>query len=154
MERLTSLDDSIAEAPMGTIWSSSPVDLLEIFSEVGLGKCLDTKIGGGKTGHHPLEPERVAQALRNLGVRSVGPIEGRGEILEKLRTVGEDTGADLIERVIFFDKARGLAASDKRILSCFTSSRCYSTMITSRRLSAGRRYRRRRQRAGSPVRQP
>jgi hypothetical protein len=37
--------------------------------------------------------------LRDLGVWSVGAVEGRAEILEELRAVGEHAGADLIERV-------------------------------------------------------
>src|SRR5437867_8844538 len=66
----------------------------EIFGEVRLREGLDAIEGSVETGLHPLEPERVPKALRNLGARPVGAVERRAEVLEELGTVGKDTGAD------------------------------------------------------------
>src|SRR5450759_4539625 len=52
------------------------------------------------TGLHPLEPERVDRALRDLGSGPVGPEErAAGEILVELRAVDDGAEADLVERL-------------------------------------------------------
>src|SRR5438477_4307878 len=43
------------------------IKLLEICGGVGFGEGLDAEIGGGKTGHHPLEPERAGPAAIGYG---------------------------------------------------------------------------------------
>src|SRR5690242_11103498 len=81
-------------------------DLFEIFCKVRLGERLDAIDNTFETGLHPLKPERIPQALRNLGAGSVSAIERRGELLEELRPVGQDTGADLVES--FYWQAVGI----------------------------------------------
>jgi hypothetical protein len=78
---------------------SRDIELLEISREVRLRKGLDTIDHCIETGLHPLQPERIPQALRNLGILPVGSVERCGEILEELRTIGEDSGTDLVERL-------------------------------------------------------
>lgn len=75
------------------------VEFLKIFSQIGFRKCLDAKIGAGKTAHHPMEPEGFAHAFRDLCARPVIIVEWQAEILPELRAVGYDAGADLIERL-------------------------------------------------------
>ena len=75
------------------------VELLEVLGEVRLGERLDAVVDGLEAGQHPLQPERIAQTLRDLGARPVGAVERRAEILEELRAVGEDAGADLVEHL-------------------------------------------------------
>src|SRR5437899_8196782 len=75
------------------------VELLEIFGEVRFGEGLDAVEGGLVSGQHPLEPERIAQALRDLRAWPVGAVERCAEILEELRAVVEDASADLVERL-------------------------------------------------------
>jgi hypothetical protein len=77
------LADSIADAPIGTIWSSSPVDdqgryvdHLQVLGEVGLGEGLDAIELVLDPAHPRLQPEGVAQALRDLGPRPVRAVEG------------------------------------------------------------------------------
>ena len=72
-------------------------DPLEVLGEIRLGEGLDAVEHALEAGPHPLEPERVAQARRDLGARPVGPVERPGQVLEKLGAVREDAGADLIE---------------------------------------------------------
>src|ERR1022692_4533730 len=73
------------------------VELLEVFGEIRLGECLDAVEGVLVTGLHPLEPERVDHALRDLGTGPVGPEErAAGEILVELRAVGDGVEADLV----------------------------------------------------------
>jgi len=74
------------------------VDLLQVLGEVRLREGLDAIEDSPEAGLHPLEPERVTQALRDLGPRAVGTVERRGQILEELRAVVEHAGADLVER--------------------------------------------------------
>ena len=73
------------------------VELFEVFGEIGFGEGFDAVYDGFETDLHPLQPERVAQALRDLGAWPVGSVEWRGEILEELRSVREDVGADAVE---------------------------------------------------------
>ena len=75
------------------------VELLQVFSEIGLGEGLDAVEDVFETRQHSLEPERVSQALRDLGARPVGAIERRGEILEELRAIPEHAGADIVENI-------------------------------------------------------
>jgi hypothetical protein len=76
-------------------YESGDIDFLEIFREVCLGEGRNAIYDAFETGLHPLEPERIPQTLRNLGILPVGSVERRGEILEELRTIGEDSGTDL-----------------------------------------------------------
>ena len=74
------------------------VELLEILGEIRLGERLDTVEGVLGTGLHPLEPERVDHALRDLGAGRVGSKErAAGEILVELRAVDAAAESDLIE---------------------------------------------------------
>src|SRR5713226_10467972 len=57
------------------------IKLSEIFGEVRLGEGFDAVEDGFVSSQHPLEPKRVAQALRDVGARTVGAVEGRTEIL-------------------------------------------------------------------------
>jgi len=72
---LDDLDDSIAEAPIGTIWSSSPCRI-----KVGTSNFLrssvvsvsekhrDAEVTGRHAGHHAPQPERVAHTFRDFRV--------------------------------------------------------------------------------------
>jgi hypothetical protein len=76
------------------------VEFLEVFGEIRLGKRLDAVQGVLVPGPHPLEPEQVHHALRNLSPGSVGPEERTaGKILVELRAVGQGAQADLVERL-------------------------------------------------------
>src|SRR5579864_9680909 len=71
------------------------VELLEVLREIRFGEGFDAIVGGLEPTLHALEPERIAQALRDFGAGAVGAVEGRAQILEKLRAVGLDGGANL-----------------------------------------------------------
>src|SRR5207249_4189194 len=75
------------------------IDLLQILREVGFRESLDALIDGLVSCHHPLEPERIAQALRDLGARPVGPVKGYGEVLEELGAISLHAGTDLVEHL-------------------------------------------------------
>src|ERR1035441_2522093 len=73
------------------------VELLEVLREVRLGKRLDAVELILETALHGPKPEGVPDALADFSARSVGAEERRGEILEELRSVGGDAGADVIK---------------------------------------------------------
>src|ERR1039457_3979455 len=73
------------------------VELLEVLREVRLGKRLDAVELVLETALHGPKPEGVPNALADFSARSVGAKERHGEILEELRAVGGDAGADGIE---------------------------------------------------------
>src|SRR6266436_3272186 len=73
------------------------VESLQIFGEIGFGKRLDAKVAGGESSHHALKPERFAHACRDLRARPVVAVKWQCQVLEELRAVGDDAGADLIE---------------------------------------------------------
>src|ERR1700731_2179390 len=73
------------------------VDLLEVLGLVGFRKRLDAEIAGGHAGHHALQPEGFAHALRSLSVRPVVAVERHGQVLEELRAVAQHTLADAVE---------------------------------------------------------
>src|SRR3989442_596852 len=75
------------------------IEPLEVFRLVRLGEGLDAVEGPFEADGHRPQPERVPRALRDLGTRSVGPEEGGAEILVELRTIGTQTGAELIEHL-------------------------------------------------------
>src|SRR5258706_3671520 len=75
------------------------VELLQILGEVRLGERLDAVEHPFVAGLHALEPERVTEALGDLGARPIGAVERRSQIFEELRAVGEDVGPDLVERL-------------------------------------------------------
>jgi len=61
------------------------IELLEIFGEIRLGERLDAVVGVLVTRAHPLKPERVLHALRDIGAWPVGPKERpAGDIFVKL----------------------------------------------------------------------
>src|SRR5207302_9761552 len=64
-----------------------------------VGEGLDAVEGGFVSGQHPLEPERIAQALRDLRAWPVGAVERCAEILEELRAVVEEASADQVDRL-------------------------------------------------------
>ena len=76
---------------------SRHVKLPEVLGEVCLGKRLDAVQLSLKTSLHALKPERIAEALANLGARSVRTEERRRQVLEELRAVGQNAGADIVE---------------------------------------------------------
>ncbi len=63
---------------------SGNVELLEVLGEVSLGELLDAVEAGFVRGQHTLQPERITQALRDLGTGAVRTIKRRAEIFEKL----------------------------------------------------------------------
>ena len=65
------------------------VEFLEIFGEVGFGERFDAVVDGFVSGHHALQPEGIAQALRDFRAGPVGAVEGRAEVLAELRAVGQ-----------------------------------------------------------------
>src|SRR3989440_9424943 len=75
------------------------VELLEVLRHVRLGEGLDAVECAFETDLHRPQPERVPEALRHLGARPVGAVEGGAEILVELRAVRADAGADLVERL-------------------------------------------------------
>src|SRR6266850_3781545 len=72
-------------------------ELPEIVGLVGLGERFDAVERVLEAGLHSLEPERIAQALRDLRARSVGAVERSAEVLEELRAIGKDTRSDAVE---------------------------------------------------------
>src|ERR1700720_2136571 len=73
------------------------VHLLEVLGEIRLGERLDAVKDAFESALHSLEPKRVSQALGDLRTWPVGAVERHAEILEELRAVGKDTGADTVE---------------------------------------------------------
>src|SRR5271165_439939 len=73
------------------------VDFLEVFRLVGFGKSLDAVVGADDRGLHPLKPKRFANSLGNVGAGLVVPVEGKTQVLEKLRSVFAHTLADIVE---------------------------------------------------------
>ena len=73
------------------------VDLFQVFGKVGFREGLDAVENSLESGLHGLYPEGVAQALGDGRSRSIGAVERRGEVLEELRTVSADAGADSVE---------------------------------------------------------
>ena len=82
------------------------VDLLEVFGEIRFGEGLDAVVGGLQPAHHPLQPEGIAQALRDFRVWPVGAVEGHAQVLEKLRAVRMHAGANVVEG--FHGQAAGI----------------------------------------------
>src|SRR5258708_4752625 len=75
------------------------VELLEIFGEVRLRERLDAIVDGFVSSQHSLKPERIPQALRDLGARPVGTVERSAEVFEKLCAIGEDCCTNLVEGI-------------------------------------------------------
>src|SRR5690606_24836013 len=48
---------------------------------------------------HTLEPERIAEPLRDLGALAVGAVKGRAQVLQELRPVGLSGCAELVEHL-------------------------------------------------------
>jgi len=61
------------------------VDLFQIFREIGFGKGLDAIERGFQSDLHALEPELIAQSLRELGAGAVAAIERQAQILIELK---------------------------------------------------------------------
>jgi uncharacterized protein YeaO (DUF488 family) len=66
------------------------VKLFQVFSEIGFRKSLDAVMRILMTAHHPLQPERINHALRNLCPR---PVEAEKwparDVFVKLRAIGD-----------------------------------------------------------------
>src|SRR2546423_14501495 len=75
------------------------VDFLQVLGKVRLGKVLDAIEDGFMSGQNSLQPERVAQPLRDLGLWPVRAVERGAQVFEELRAVGEHPGANLVERL-------------------------------------------------------
>src|ERR1035441_9080061 len=74
------------------------VELLKVLGKIRLGERFDAVEGVLVTGLHPLQPEPVNHALRNLRAWPVEAEErAAGEILVELRSVGDGAEADLVE---------------------------------------------------------
>ena len=73
------------------------VEFFKIIGEIRLGKRLDAVELVLEAALHPLEPERVADALADLRTRPVSAIEGCRKILEELRTIGGHAGTNVVE---------------------------------------------------------
>ena len=73
------------------------VDLLQVLREVRLGEGLDAVDDPFEARLHPLHPERIAQPLRHLRAGTIGAVERPAQILEELRAVRQNAGADPIE---------------------------------------------------------
>ncbi len=97
--------DSSAEAPIGTIWSSSPWMIkvgTSIFfrssREVGLRERLDAVVAVLVAAHHSLRPPGLDHSLRDLGPRPIEAEEGAtGDVEEELRAVGQIGLAKAVE---------------------------------------------------------
>jgi len=70
---------------------------LQILGEVRLGELRDAIELALERALHAHAPERVAQALRHLGVGAVGAVEGLAQVLEELRAIRRHAGPDPIE---------------------------------------------------------
>src|SRR5947209_4933320 len=75
------------------------VELLQIFGEIRLGEDLDAVEGAFETDLHRPQPERVPNALRHLGTRPVGAVEGCAKVLIELRAIPGNACTDLVERL-------------------------------------------------------
>ena len=73
------------------------VELLEILSEIGFGEGFDGVVTGFNSGDHALEPERIAQALRDFAAGTVGAVEWGAQIFPELRTIFLNVGTDFVE---------------------------------------------------------
>ena len=73
------------------------VDLLQVFTEISLGKGLDALQLVLQAALHALEPEGVPHTLGDLVALAVGAEERDGQVLEELGTVGKQAGADVVE---------------------------------------------------------
>src|SRR5215469_1461721 len=78
---------------------SGYIELLQIFSLVGLREgfyavilCLDPR-------HHALQPKEISQTLRNLCARTVSSVKRGTEILPVLCAITEDRLADLVKHL-------------------------------------------------------
>src|SRR5262249_40996382 len=76
---------------------SRDIELLEVVGKVGLGKRLDALVGILRAGLHAPEPELIESALRDLRSRSVGAVEGDGQILVVLGPVPRDARAGSLD---------------------------------------------------------
>src|SRR5713101_5047952 len=73
------------------------VDLLQVFSEVGLREGLDAVVMGLDPSRHALQPPILADAFRNFGARAVVSVKRKGEILVELRSICGDSGSAAVE---------------------------------------------------------
>src|SRR6516165_707883 len=75
------------------------VEFFEVLGEVGLGKGLDALVGVFRAGLHAPEPELIESTLGDLRSRSVGAVEGDGQLLIVLGPVSGDTRTNLVEHL-------------------------------------------------------
>src|SRR5262249_4977848 len=75
------------------------VELLQVLGLVCLGERLDAEVGGREAGHHALQPEGLTHPFRDLRARAVVAVERQAEVLEELRAVGKDSGAEPVEHL-------------------------------------------------------
>ena len=73
------------------------VELLEVFVLVGFGESLNAVVDGFVFRHHSLQPEEIAQTLRDFRIRTVGAIERGAQIPAELGAVGLDADAKRVE---------------------------------------------------------
>src|SRR5258707_15826402 len=73
------------------------VELLQVLGLICFRERLDAVVRTLDGGLHSLEPERVPNALRNLGVRLVVAVEQHAQILQTLKAIRHDAGANLVK---------------------------------------------------------
>src|SRR5712692_5310681 len=73
------------------------VELLQVLGLICFRERLDAVVRTLDGDLHSLEPERVPNALRNLGVRLVVAVERHAQILEELGAVRDDAGPNLVK---------------------------------------------------------
>ena len=64
------------------------IELLEILGKVRFGESLDAIEGSFVAAQHPLKPERILYALRDLGAWPVVAVKRIAEFPEELRPIG------------------------------------------------------------------
>ena len=106
VEPLTIFEERSADATMGTIWSSSPCRI-----RVGTSNLLRSSVrsvsekaliqsNAALCPHkHALQPEGVAQPVRNFRARPVETVKGKAEIFEELSAIVQYRSAKLIKHL-------------------------------------------------------
>ena len=73
------------------------VDLLEVFSEVGLREGFDGVVLTFVRTSHALKPEVIANAFGDLSARPIIAVEGQGKLFVELAAIGDYSGANAVK---------------------------------------------------------